>query len=58
MEEKNKFEHMTVKEEKGGRLLRLTADDGYILRSKNGRKRHEVLTDPKRAEGWKAVDDK
>lgn len=51
----NKFEHMTVTEEKGGRLLRLTADDGYVLKSRNNHKRKSVLTDPKRAEGWTAV---
>ena len=54
--EQNKWEHMTVVEEKGGKLLRLTADDGYILKSRNGHKRQEVLTDPKRAEGWQAVE--
>ena len=46
---------MTVVEEKGGKLLRLTADDGYILKSRNGHKRKSILTDPKRAEGWQAV---
>ena len=53
--EQNKWEHMTVVEEKGGKLLRLTADKGYILKSRNGHKRKSILTDPKRAEGWQSV---
>lgn len=48
-------EHMAVIEVNNGKLLRLIADEGYILRSKNGRKFPKVLTDPKRAESWTAV---
>lgn len=51
-----KWEHIQVTEEKDGRLLRLIAEDGYILQSKSGVRRQSVLTDPKRAEGWSAVE--
>ena len=51
-------EHATVTEERNGKLLRLTSEDGYIMKSRNGHLRKSVLTDPKRAEGWNAVAEK
>ena len=55
--EQNKWEHMSIVEEKGGKLVRITADEGYILESKHGTRRHSVLILARNAQNWEAVEE-
>ena len=47
--------YRTITEERGGKLVRITASDGYILKSRHGHLRKSVLVSPDRASGWEAV---